>query len=293
MRDTPISRREFVIGSAALFTVTRNTARLAQKRGPLEEIEARRGGRLGVFAFDPLSGRSVGYRADERFLMCSTFKALLAAQIFSRVDAGLESLDRMIAYGRSDLVFTSPVTEANVDKGEMSVGELCRAILEMSDNTAAVLLMRSVGGPAALTGFARGLGDTVTRSDRYEPESNIPSADLDTTTPRMMATNVQRLLLGDTLSTASRQRLLDGMIACKPGLHRIRAALPPEWRSGDRPGTNTDNETNDVAVAYPVGRSAPLFVSAYYDAPKLRPDGREAVLREVGTVFVSWAKGRR
>ena len=128
--------------------------------------------RLGIFAIDTGSGRTPSHRADERFLMCSTFKGVLVAQVPARVDTDKEQLDRLVHYTEKDLIFTSPVTKANLARGVMSVGELCQATLEESDNTAAILLMRSVGGPAALTQFLRGLGDTVTRSDRYEPESN-------------------------------------------------------------------------------------------------------------------------
>jgi beta-lactamase class A len=257
--------------------------------GALAEIERRHGGRLGVFALDTGSGRTFGYRADERFLMCSTFKGLLAAQVLARVDAGEERLDRTVHYTRQDLVFTSPVTEANVASGSMTVSALCDAMLTYSDNTAAVLLMKSAGGPAALTRFCRAAGDPVTRSDRYEPDSNQHHGDLDTTSPRAIAMLARTLLLGEVLSPGSRARLEQGMIDCKPGLKRLRAALPPDWRAADRPGTSVDGETNDYALVRPPGR-APLLVAAYYDAPGLDWDTREAVLREAGAAFVAWAK---
>jgi beta-lactamase class A len=263
---------------------------LAAAASPLADIERRHGGRLGVFAIDAGSGRTLAYRADERFLMCSTFKGLLAAQVLSRVDAGEEALDRMVTYTDKDLVFTSPVTQANVGHGAMSVGALCQAILEVSDNTAAILLMKSSGGPAGLTHFIRSLGDAVTRSDRYEPISNHYSGVLDTTTPRAITKSISKILLGNVLSQTSRDQWESWMIASKPGLKRIRAALPPGWSAGDRPGTSAEGETNDYAIVRPPGR-APLLVAAYYDAPKLSMDVREAVLRETGSVFVKWAGG--
>jgi beta-lactamase class A len=256
----------------------------------LADIERRYGGRLGVFAIDTGSGRTLAHRADERFLMCSTFKGLLAAQVLARVDAGKESLERPVHYSAKDLIFTSPVTKANVAQGVMTVGALCQAIVEVSDNTAAILLMRSVGGPAALTQFVRSLGDNVTRSDRYEPTSNTYDGVLDTTTPRAIATSARRILLGDVLSAQSRHQLEAWMVSCKPGLKRIRAALPADWIAGDRPGTSVDEETNDYAIVRPPGR-APLLVAAYYDARDVSMEVRESVLREAGTVFVKWADG--
>src|ERR1700722_3873590 len=180
---------------------------------PIADIERHYGGRLGVFAIDTGSGRTLSHRADERFLMCSTFKGLLAALVLSRVDTGKEDLSRLVHYTEKVLIFPSPVTKANVAQGAMSIGALCQAIVEVSDNTAAILLMRSAGGPTALTQFVRSLGDTVTRSDRYEPESNKYSGVLDTTSPRAITRVVIRILLGDVLSPRSRAQLENWMIA--------------------------------------------------------------------------------
>ena len=280
-------RRKLLIGLPLLAGMAMVPAVHAAE-SPFADIERRNGGRLGVFAIDSGSGRTLSHRADERFLMCSTFKGLLAAQILARVDSGAERLDRLIHYTEKDLIFTSPVTQANVTRGAMPIDSLCRAILVESDNTAASWLMRDGGGPAALTRFVRGLGDTVTRSDRYEPDSNRSHGELDTTTPRAVVTTARRLLLGDVLSAESRALLERGMTDCKPGLNRIRAVLPAGWQAADRPGTSIESETNDYALVRPPGR-APLLIAAYYDAPGVSMDAREAVLREAGTAFVQWA----
>ena len=134
-----ITRRSLILGLPLLLSVGVPTSLYAAE-SPLAEIERRHGGRLGVFAVDTGSGRTLSYRADERFLMCSTFKGLLAAQVLARVDAGKESLSRLVHYTEQDLIFTSPVTKANVAQGVMSVGALCQAIVEVSDNTAAILV---------------------------------------------------------------------------------------------------------------------------------------------------------
>jgi beta-lactamase class A len=284
------TRRSITLGLSMLLGIGVTTPLLAAEESPLADIERRFGGRLGVYAIDTGSGRTLAYRADERFLMCSTFKGLLAALVLSRVDAGKEDLDRRVSYTEKDLIFTSPVTKANVGQGAMSVKALCQAILEVSDNTAAILLMQSVGGPAALTQFIRSLGDTVTRSDRYEPVSNQYSGVLDTTTPRAITGSARKILFGNVLSPKSRDQLEAWMATCKPGLKRIRAALPADWIAGDRPGTSLEEETNDYAIVRPPGR-APLLVAAYYDAPKLSVDAREIVLHEAGSAFVKWAGG--
>jgi len=278
-----LSRRAVLVGAPLLLAIPALAG-----TSPIAEIEKKHGGRLGLFAIDTGSGRTLEHRADERFLMCSTFKALLAAQVLKRIEAGGEGFERMVSYTRDDLIFTSPTTEANVAKGALSVETLLKAMVELSDNTAAILLMRRSGGPAGLTAWVRGLGDSVTRSDRYEPISNDYNGDLDTTSPRAIIATARTILLGDALAEQSRDRLERWMIACKPGLNRIRAALPPDWQAGDRPGTSSNRETNDFALIRPPGR-APLLVAAYYDAPNLDFDQREAVLREVGHAFVKWA----
>jgi beta-lactamase class A len=261
----------------------------AQDPFALALIEKKHGGRLGVFALDTGSGRTLIHRADERFLMCSTFKGLLAGLTLARVDAGQESLSRMVPYRESDLIFTSPVTKAHVGQGAMSVGDLTQATLEYSDNTAAILLMRSAGGPAGLTAFVRRLGDTVTRCDRYEPLSNHDSGELDTTSPRAMAVAARELLLGSVLTPESKATLEAGMKVCKPGVRRIRAALPADWTIGDRPGENVTEESNDYAIVRPPGR-APLMIAVFYDAPNIKTAAREAVIRETGEAFVNWAQ---
>lgn len=264
------------------------TGPAAAEDNPIAVIERRRGGRLGVFALDVGSGRTLSHRADERFLMCSTFKGLLAAHILARVEAGEERLNRRLAYAESDLIFTSPVTKAHVGEGSMSIEALCQAAVEASDNTAAILLMRASGGPAGLTRFVRSLGDTVTRSDRYEPDSNAYQGELDTTTPRAIATSARAILLGSVLSAGSRSKLEGWMVASLPGRNRLRAAFPGGWAAGDRPGTSLDRQTNDYAIVRPPGR-APLLVAAYFDAPGLAMAPREAALREVGGAIVTWA----
>ncbi|WP_307437223.1 class A beta-lactamase [Labrys monachus] len=284
-----LNRRAVVIGLPLSVGLGVRSA-MARDDGTLAAIEKRHGGRLGVFALDTASGRTLAHRADERFLMCSTFKGLLVAQVFAKVDAGRESLSRMIAYTASDLIFTSPVTKANLGKGEMSVGELARAVLEYSDNTAAILLMRSAGGPPGLTAFLRSLGDTVTRSDRYEPTSNRYSGALDTTTPRAIVGSAHKILLGDVLKADTRAQLEAGMAACKPGGRRIRASLPEGWFIGDRTGENVTEESNDYAIVRPPGR-APLLIAVYYHSPKMSAAEREAVIREAGSAFVAWAQG--
>jgi len=276
-----------MLGTQACFAASGEWATIAA-------IEKAYDGRLGLYAVDTGSGQTVAYRADERFTMCSTFKVLLAALVLTRVEAGKESLSRIVRFGPHDLAaagypdYACPITAQNVQVGSLTIGTLCRSIVEASDNLGAILLMRSVGGPVGLTTFLRRLGDTVTRSDRYEPASNDYSGMLDTTTPRAMAASFQKILLGPTLSLESRGLLESWMVDARSGLKRLRAASPADWQVADKTGTSGAEETNDVALIRRPGRT-PLVIAAYYDAPHNDLDRREMVLRRVGTAVMAWA----
>lgn len=233
----------------------------AQER--FRALEVRAHGRLGVYVLDVASGQGWGYRADERFMMLSSFKLLASALVLARVDAGQESLARRIAYRKSDLVAWSPVTERHADGEGLTLAQLCEATITTSDNTAANLILTSYGGPKAVTAFARKLGDQVTRLDRNEPALNTPAASepWDTTSPRAMATTLHTLLLGDALSPSSRQLLQQWLLANTTGGKRLKAGVPSSWKVGDKTGTNA-TDANDIGILLPPHR-APWLVTAY------------------------------
>ena len=162
------------------------------------------------------------------------------------------------------------------------------AAITVSDNTADNLLLRSLGGPSAVTAFARKLGDPLTRLDRYEPELNdgAPGDLRDTTTPDAMFGDLRALLLGDMLSVASRERLAAWMRAASTGLDKLRAGMPSGWQAGDKTGSGAHDETNDVAIFWPPQRK-PLLVTAYLAGSTADAAGRSAVLAEVGRIAAS------
>jgi beta-lactamase class A len=243
----------------------------------VRRLEGASGGRLGVALFDSGSGDRFAYRGDERFPMCSTFKLLLAAAVLRRTEQGKESLSRRIAVRPGALVSWSPFTEKRVG-GEASVEELCAAAMTRSDNTAANLLLATIGGPAGIGAFARTLGDEFTRLDRMETALNsaTPGDLRDTTTPLAMLGNLRELLLGDALGVDSRERLLRWMRANTTGGDRLRAGLPPQWQIGDKTGSGAKGTTNDIAILWPPG-GKPLLVCAYLTRSTLDSAKRDAI----------------
>ena len=260
-------------------------------RARLEEIEAQSGGRLGVSIVDTTSGVHAGLHADERFPMCSTFKLLAAGAILARVDGGEEDLQRRIVYPESELVPYSPATSKHTRErtgnAGMSIAELCKAAITLSDNTAANLLLQSFGGPAALTAFARSLGDGITRLDRNEPTLNeaTPGDPRDTTTPNAMLGNMRELLLGERLKSSSRVQLLAWLAANETGGARLRAKLPKDWGVGDKTGTGDHGTANDVAIFWPPGRG-PILVAVYLTGTAGDAARNNAAIANVGALVV-------
>jgi beta-lactamase class A len=282
------TRRAFVYGlAAALAAPGARAADGSSAAARVAAIEAAAGGRLGVAVIDQAGTRRLAHRADERFAMCSTFKALAVAAALKRVDAGADTLDRKVAFGPADLLEYAPVAKAHVGDGAMSLADVCAAALQWSDNTAANLILKTIGGPPAVTAFARALGDSVTRLDRDEPTLNtgVPGDPRDTTSPAAMAADLRALILGDALSPASRRQLEAWMAGDKVADKRLRAGLPADWRIADKTGTGDHGAANTIAILRPPSRP-PLFVAVYFAESERTPDERNAVHRDVARVIV-------
>ncbi|KFZ78507.1 beta-lactamase [Amycolatopsis sp. MJM2582] len=250
----------------------------------LMELENKFDARLGVYALDTGGGGTVEHRADERFAFCSTFKGVAAAAVLQRNP--LSHLETRVSYSRDDLMKHAPVTERHVATG-MTIRQLCDAAVRFSDGTAGNLLLRDLGGPAALTAFTRGLGDTVTRMDRVEPAiTEATPGDLrDTTTPRAFAADYREIVLGDTLTAEKRDFLRDLLQRTVTGAGRIRAGLPPGWTIAGKTGTGEYGTLNDIAVLWPPGK-APIVLAVMSSKSAKDAPYDEALLAEAAKYVV-------
>jgi beta-lactamase class A len=225
----------------------------------LRELERQHDARLGVFAYDTATGRSVRHRANERFPMCSVFKTLAVAAVLRDLDHHGEVLAKRIRYTRQDVTESgyAPITgkPKNLARG-MTVAELCGAAISYSDNAAANLLLRELGGPTAVTRFCRSAGDRVTRLDRWEPELNSaePWRKTDTTSPRAIAGTYARLALGGALAPEDRRRLTGWLLANTTSGRKFRAGLPDDWTVADKTGGGEYGTNNDVGITWPPER---------------------------------------
>ena len=299
-----LRRREFLmapIAATALLASATGAAPPARRFDAAARLRSLEVGpaRLGVCFLDTGTGEVSGNRMEEHFAMCSTFKLALVAACLRESDQGRLDLAQILTYSEADLLPWAPVTGKNLASGGMSIAALAQAAQERSDGVAANLLVKRLGGPAAVTAKFRDMGDTMTRLDRYEPDLGLVlSADLrDTTTPLAMAQLVQRITTGDLLKSGSREQLLLWMQNTNTGPHRLRAGLPSEWRTGNKTGTGraegTTNKCNDVAITFPPG-SPPIIIAAYFDSGEYTAQTErrhEDVLAEVGRIAAQWAVG--
>ena len=290
-------RRTFLLAASSLPLATSAFAwadnvgdkqRAAEAASALATLETAFGGRLGVSAMHTADGAHLAYRGNERFALCSTVKVMIAGAILQRSTQVKGLLQQRIRYPESELVSYSPITEDHVADG-MTVAELCAAGLQYSDNSAANLLIKLLGGLAGVNAFARSIGDREFRLDRWETELNsaLPGDPRDTTTPDAMARSLQKLAVGDALAPALRQQLQDWMDGNTTGATRIRAGAPAGWQIGDKTGTGDYGSANDIGVLRAPGR-APLVVAIYTTQHQQDAKARSDVIASATKIIVDW-----
>jgi len=278
-----IQRRTLLLGASVLplagaCTAWPGTESQSSAEARLAALESAAGGRLGVVGFNTGSGARIQHRAHERFPLCSTFKLMLAAAVLERSAKDASLLPRNVSYGKGDLIDHSPITEKHVATG-MTVAGMCAATIQYSDNAAANLLLKVLGGPSAVTAFARGIGDQAFRLDRTEPELNtsIPGDPRDTTTPAAMSDSIQRLVLGDALGAGQRDQLRTWLLGNTTSTERFLAGVPAGWKVGDKTGAGSYGSTNDVGVLWPP-TGAPIVLSVYLTFPQKDARNRNDVV---------------
>ncbi|GAB7192063.1 class A beta-lactamase Bla1 [Kineococcus sp. NUM-3379] len=235
-------------------------------------LEAEFDARLGVYAVDTGTGRTVEHHPDDRFAYTSTFKALAAAAVLDSTTPA--QLDEVVRWSREDLVTYSPVTEKHVETG-LTLREVADAAVRYSDNTAGNLLLARLGGPAGFEAALRAIGDTVTDPERIETALNeaVPGDVRDTSTPRALAADLRAYAVGGELEPGDRAQLVNWLRRNTTGDALVRSVVPPGWRVGDKTGGGGHGTRNDIAVVWPPGRApVVLAVLSSRDEPGARYD---------------------
>jgi beta-lactamase class A len=278
-----VKRRELL--GLALMAALAPAAEAARGASALKAIHKRIGGRLGVHVLDSQSGRRFALDDKSRYAMASTFKVPLAASLLWQVDKGAFPLLHPLHIDKGDLLPNSPIIEKAIEKGvtELTVRDLCGAAVAFSDNAAANILLKAMGGPDALTKFMRSIGDETTRLDRFETDlnSNLRGDERDTTTPYAMVESLLRIFTQDVLTLGSRALLIDWMTASKTGLDRVRRGLPKTWVSSDKTGTGANGAVNDIVLTWPLERR-PIIIAVYMSESKLPTAQLAAAHAEIG-----------
>ncbi|MEV6392965.1 class A beta-lactamase [Nocardia xishanensis] len=288
----PLLTRRTLLGAAAFLPLAGCTTEpAADPATPTEvhherlvELERQFDARLGVYALATGTGVTIAHRADERFAFCSTFKGLAAAAVLHRNP--LSHLDAVVSYTEADLLKSASITSRHVATG-MTIRDLCDAAVRFSDGTAGNLLLRDLGGPAELTAYLRSLGDTVTRMDRIEPAITeaTPGDPRDTTSPRALGTDYQRLVLGDALPADRRALLRDLLERNTTGAQRIRAGVPRGWAVADKTGTGDYGTLNDIGIVWPPA-AAPLVIALMSSKATVDAPYDQALLAEAAAYVV-------
>ncbi|PKR87910.1 class A beta-lactamase [Pleomorphomonas diazotrophica] len=289
MHDLLFPTRRSLLGTAATAGLGLMLAgRALAADDELAALEKRSGGRLGVAALDKATGARLVHRADERFAMCSTFKFVAAAAVLAAVDQGKLRLDKSISYGKADLQDYAPVAKEHVAEGSLSLEVLCRAAVEMSDNTAANLILKEIGGPAGWTAYVRALGDATSRLDRTEPSLNTADEgdERDTTTPEAMMGTLDALMVGNALSETSRKKLEEWMLTGIVTGPLIRAGVPKTWQVADKSGSGGHGTRNDVGIIYRPEK-APILASIYFTGSDLDMPGRNKVIADTAAIIAA------
>ncbi|MET9966679.1 class A beta-lactamase [Streptomyces sp. NPDC006356] len=261
------------------------TAATKPTSGEFRALEREFDARLGVYALDTGTGRSVGHRADDRFAYASTFKALAAGAVLRKF--GTDGIDKVVKFSRDDLVENSPVSENFVETG-MSLRGLCAATLWYSDNTAVNLLLHELGGPDGLERVLEDLGDDVTEMDRYETDMSEgkPGDIRDTSTPRAMAGSLRAFLLGDALKRDERDLLRRWMTTNVTGGTLIKAGVPDGWEVADKSGTAGYGGRNNIAVLWPDDGGNPVVMAVMSTRGKKDAERHDALIAKAATVAI-------
>lgn len=231
----------------------------------IAKLEKSFDGKIGVYAIDTSNNQIVSYRTDERFPVQSTMKLIGVAALLKKSEHDKNLLQEKIYYTQDDLIPWHPITGKYVNGG-MTFEALAEAAMSYSDNCAINLIEKKLGGPKSVTDFAHYIGDEKFNVEHYDGNLNAnPKNIQDTSTPKNMAINVQKLLLGNILTQTQQRKLMTWMINNTTGYKRIRAGVPIGWVVAEKTGGGLGGHygiANDIGILWsPLCK--PIVLSIY------------------------------
>lgn len=258
-------------------------------------LEQRYNAFVGFYGANLASDRTFGHRETDRFAMCSTFKAYLAARVLQKAQHNELAITDTVYIDPVAVVGYSPIAGPKAGS-RMAISELVQAALQRSDNTAANELLRVIGGPTAITEFARSIGDSQTRLDRWETDLNsaLPGDPRDTSTPHALGDGFRVLLTGNALDEAHRSQLEQWMRGNVTSSRSMRAGLPNGWTTADKTGTGDFGSTNDIGIAYgSAGQRVLLSVMTRTQSTNPKAEALQPLIADVTTLVLPWLLWQR
>lgn len=220
---------------------------LAMVRG-LEKLSRSYQGRVGIYIKDLETGKTWEYNADRQFPSASLIKVPIMAAVFEKIKAGQLSLDTQIRLTRRERVGGSGSLKWVRDGTSLSVMEIIFKMITESDNTATKMLIDTVGMDY-LAGAFRSLGlaaTNITQEGMSLTSGRVARENY--TTPREMASLLERIYAGELVSKDSSEFMLDVLKHTK-SRSRLRKGLPLGWEIGHKTGLLRRN-CHDVGIVF-------------------------------------------
>jgi beta-lactamase class A len=228
---------------------------------------------VGIAALDLNTGETISIKGDTPFPMASTVKVAIAALYLSQVDHGQKTLD--------DSIHGQPVRA------------LMNKMLIYSDNHAADILFKDVGGPRAVHHYLTTNGIHGVRVDRTIAQLLADKRDLwdarDSSTPKGMIELLKRIYKAEIISPKSRDYLLGVMAKCHTGRNRMKWLLPAGTPVEHKTGT-LNGLSDDVGfISMPDGHriAVAIFARGGSDRPRTIAEAARTIYDGFKTLF-SW-----
>lgn len=214
----------------------------------MEKLSKAYRGYVGIYMKDLETGRTWEYRADRRFPSASLIKVPIMAAVFEKVRSGALTLDTQVRLTRSSRVGGSGSLKWVRDGTSLSVMELLYKMITESDNTAAKMLINTVGMDYLSRTFQQlGLEHTnITREGMSLTSRRVRKENY--TTPREMALLMERIYDGELVDAKASEFMME-TLKHTHARTRLRRGLPLGWEIGNKTGL-LRRSCHDVGVVF-------------------------------------------
>jgi beta-lactamase class A len=264
-----VKRIAFLTATGALLVV--RPARAAELSAHVRAIARRVPGRIGIYARTMAPGPPIAsYDAHARFPTASIIKVLIMATAYAAEESHPGTLAAKITFRESELIGGSDFMAGIRDGERLSVAELIVPMIQLSDNTAANLLI-GYFGTAQINAQGRRAGMNRTRLARkFLDYSAIAHHNDNVSTPADMARLLYVIERGRregirTIVSARYCRTMISIMLGQTDRDGIPAALPGRISVANKTG-EVDGTRNDVAIVEPYGDSPFILAIMTADA---------------------------